>query len=234
MADQNVTMSLDVLPGSLAGITTAAAGFGQLIGSAAVFTKMITKSTSAADSFALTLTAGLGLVAVESSKAFGEFERAMKVAQVVSDQTNRDMSILGKSINEFSVQYRMSIDNMTDGLQTLGRAGLKSVNTQIEVLETGLGAAKLSGLELNNVLEKIVQTTSLLGGELKSTDFGRQVEDVTDKMIATSMTAPITMEDVVQTLSFSGGTAAAGGMNIQNPDKLYDYLGAISAFAQKE
>ena len=233
MADQNVTMSLDVLPGSLAGITTAAAGFGQLIGSAAVFTKMITKSTSAADSFALTLTAGLGLVAVESSKAFGEFERAMKVAQVVSDQTNRDMSILGKSINDFSVQYRMSIDNMTDGLQTLGRAGLKSVNTQIEVLETGLGAAKLSGLELNNVLEKIVQTTSLLGGELKSTDFGRQVEDVTDKMIATSMTAPITMEDVVQTLSFSGGTAAAGGMNIQNPDKLYDYLGAISAFAQK-
>lgn len=233
MADQNVTMSLDVLPGSLAGITTAAAGFGQLIGSAAVFTKMITKSTSAADSFALTLTAGLGLVAVESSKAFGEYERAMKVAQVVSDQTNRDMQKLGRSINDFSVQYRMSIDNMTDGLQTLGRAGLKSVNTQIDVLETGLGAAKLSGLELNNVLEKIVQTTSLLGGEIKSTDFGSQVQDVTDKMIATSMTAPITMEDVVQTLSFSGGTAAAGGMNIQNPDKLYDYLGAISAFAQK-
>ena len=233
MADQNVTMSLDVLPGSLAGITTAAAGFGQLIGSAAVFTKMVTKSTSAADSFALTLTAGLGLVAVESSKAFGEFERAMKIAQAVSGQTSRDMSQLGNKINELSVDYRMSIDKMTDGLQTLGRAGLKSVNTQLDVLETGLGAAKLSGIELNDVLEKIVQTTSLLGGDIKSTNFSAQVTDVTDKIIATSMTAPIDMNDVVQTLSFSGGTAAAGGMNIQNPDALYDYLGAISAFAQK-
>lgn len=233
MADGDVSIALDVLPGSMAGITTAAAGFGQLIGSAAVFTKMVTKSTSAADSFAMTMTAGLGLVAVESANAAGEFERAMKVAQVVSNATARDMDVLTNKVNQFSVSYRMSIDKMTDGLQTLGRAGLKSVNTQIEVLETGLGAAKLSGLELNDVLEKIVQTTSLLGGEIKSTNFGSQVEDVSNKILATSMTAPINMNDVVQTLSFSGGTAAAGGINIQNPDALYDYLGAISSFAQK-
>ena len=127
----------------------------------------------------------------------------------------------------------MGIEDITDGLQTLGRAGLGSLDTQISVLETGLSAAKLSGLELSKVLQDIVQTTSLLGGDITSVSFGSQADALTNKILATSMTAPINMNDIVQTLSYSGGTAAAAGINIENEDALYDYLGTVSAFARK-
>lgn len=233
MARENVTMALNVVPGTLAGITAVQAGIGQVAGSIGQFTNRLTRATDASHGLVLALGAGLTLAMAEAAQAYGEFERGLKIAQAVASQTNKDISILSQQATKFSVSYRMGIDEITKGLQTLGRAGLSSVNTQIDVLNTGLGAAKLSGLELNEVLEKLVSTTSLLGGDITSTHFAQELQGVSDKIIATSMTAPIDMSDIVQTLSFSGGTAAAGGINIQNPEALYDYLGSISAFAQK-
>lgn len=233
MARENVTMALNVVPGTLAGITAVQAGIGQVAGSIGQFTNRLTRATDASHGLVLALGAGLTLAMADAAQAYGEFERGLKIAQAVASQTNKDISILSQQATKFSVSYRMGIDEITKGLQTLGRAGLSSVNTQVDVLNTGLGAAKLSGLELNEVLEKLVSTTSLLGGDITSTHFAQELQGVSDKIIATSMTAPIDMSDIVQTLSFSGGTAAAGGINIQNPEGLYDYLGSISAFAQK-
>lgn len=231
--NEHVGITLDVLPGTFGGITAALGGFNELVGAASMLSTAIGRSSDAITS--MTLTAGLAIAGLgyESAKAAGEVERAMKIVQSVSGQTSSQISVLTQQANEFSVRYKMGIDEITDGLVTLGRAGLSSVNTQLDTMKAGLEAAKVTGLELDEVLNKIVQTTSLLGGDINSSSFGQQTQNMTTKLLATSQTAPIDMNDVVQTLSYSGGTAAAGGINIYNEDALYDYLGAIAAFGQK-
>ena len=233
MVNEHVGITLDVLPGTMAGITAALGGFNELVAATSMFASAVGKSTSVVDSMVLTLGVGLAGAAWESAKAFGELERGMKIVQAVSGQTSSQISVLTNKANEFSVKYKMGIDDMTAGLQTLGRAGLSSVNNQIDTLQAGLQAAKIQGMGLDDALNKIVQTTALLGGDIQASDFGQQAQALTDKLLATAMSAPIDLNDVVQTLSYSGGTAAAAGINIQNPDALYDYLGTISAFAQK-
>ena len=232
-SNERVGITLDVLPGTFAGVTAALGGFNELVAATSQFSTAIAKSTSVVDAMTLTLGVALAGAAWESAKAFGELERGMKIVQAVSGQTSSQISILTQKANEFSVKYKLGIDDITAGLQTLGRAGLSNVNTQLDTMQAGLQAAKIQGMELNDALEKIVATTALLGGDLKSANFGQQAEKLTSQLLSTAMTAPIDMNDVVQTLSYSGGTAAAAGINIQNDDALYDYLGAISAFAQK-
>lgn len=232
-SNERVGITLDVLPGTFAGVTAALGGFNELVAATSMFSKAIADSTSVIDAMTLTLGVALAGAAWESAKAFGELERGMKIVQAVSGQTSSQIGILTEKANEFSVTYKLGIDDITAGLQTLGRAGLSNVNTQLDTMQAGLQAAKIQGMELNDALEKIVATTALLGGDLKSANFGQQAEKLTSQLLSTAMTAPIDMNDVVQTLSYSGGTAAAAGINIQNDDALYDYLGAISAFAQK-
>lgn len=231
--NESVGITLDVLPGTLGGITAALGGFNELVAATSLVTSAVAESTSAVDSMLLTLGVGLVGAGAEAAKAAGEVTQAMKIVQSVSGQTSSEISVLTQQANEFSVRYKMGIDEVTEGLQTLGRAGLSSVNTQLDTLKAGMEAAKVTGMELGEVLNKLVQTTSLLGGDINSSSFGLQTQDMASKLLATSQTAPIDVNDVVQTLSYSGGTAAAGGINIYNEDAMYDYLGAIAAFGQK-
>ena len=231
--NESVGITLDVLPGTLGGITAALGGFNELVAATSLVTSAVAQSTSAVDSMLLTLGVGLVGVGARAAKAAGEVTQAMKVVQSVSGQTSSEISVLTQQANEFSVRYKMGIDEVTEGLQTLGRAGLSSVNTQLDTLKAGMEAAKVTGMELGEVLNKLVQTTSLLGGDINSSNFGLQTQDMASKLLATSQSAPIDVNDVVQTLSYSGGTAAAGGINIYNEDAMYDYLGAIAAFGQK-
>lgn len=232
-SNERVGITLDVLPGTFAGVTAAIGGFNELVAATSQFSTAIAQSTSVVDAMTLTLGVALAGAAWESAKAFGELERGMKIVQAVSGQTSSQISVLTQEAGKFSVDFKMGIEDITAGLQTLGRAGLSNVNTQLDTMQAGLQAAKVQGMELNDALEKIVATTALLGGDLKSSSFGAQSQKLTSQILSTAMTAPIDMNDVVQTLSYSGGTAAAAGINIQNEDALYDYLGAISAFAQK-
>lgn len=231
--NESVGITLDVLPGTLGGITAALGGFNELVAATSLVTSAVAQSTSAVDSMLLTLGVGLVGAGAEAAKAAGEVTQAMRIVQSVSGQTSSEISVLTQQANEFSVRYKMGIDEVTEGLQTLGRAGLSSVNTQLDTLKAGMEAAKVTGMELGEVLNKLVQTTSLLGGDINSSNFGLQTQDMASKLLATSQSAPIDVNDVVQTLSYSGGTAAAGGINIYNEDAMYDYLGAIAAFGQK-
>ena len=199
-------------------------------------------STTAATSFGTVdaiLVSGTALLAsftAQAAEAYGEFEQGMKIVQTVSGQTGYAIDELTNKANEMSIAYRTSIGDITDGLQTLGRAGLNSAETQLEVLESGLQTAKLEGRALNGVLEEIIQNTAMLGGDLKSVDFGAQSEYLNSRLVATSMTAPITSHDISQTLQYAGGTAAAAGANLESAEgkrKLDDLLGTVAAFAQK-
>ena len=235
-ANEEVTMMMSVVPGAMTGISTMMSGLVSINNVFLDMTRQIDATFGLIDSSIVTAGTVVAQLGFKAAEAFGEFEQGMKVVQMVSNQTAADMDILKQKANEFSVSYRTDIDQITEGLQTLGRAGLNSAAEQTEVLQNGLSTAKLESRELNSVLEELIQNTSLLGGDLKSSDFGEVSSYLNDLLVATSMTAPITTHDVSETLKYSGGIAAAAGANVNTDEGkalLEDYMAAIAAFAQK-
>ena len=236
MAGGNVEMMVSVVPGTMTGFASLNAGLASINNAFLNMTQAISDNFGLVDTAIITSGVVIAQVAADAMKAFGDFEQSMKIVQMVSGQTADDISFLGQKANEFAVQYRVDIDQITEGLQTLGRAGLNSASEQTEVLQNGLSTAKLEARDLNGVLEELIQNTALLGGDLKTSNFGEQSRYVNDLLVATSMTAPITTHDVSETLKYSGGIAAAAGANIESEEGkrlLEDYMGTIAAFAQK-
>ena len=242
MANEELTMSLSVLPGAMTGISTLMAGMVSINNVFMDMTRQIDSTFGLVDATIVTAGTVIAQFGLQAAEAYGQFEQGMKIVQMVSGQTKSDIEQLSQAANQFSVQYRTDIDQITEGLQTLGRAGLNSASEQTEVLQNGLNTAKLEGRDLNGVLEELIQNTALLGGNLKENNFGEDSGYVNDLLVATSMSAPITTHDVSETLKYSGGIAAAAGARVRdeqgNEDEhgkaiLEDYMGAIAAFAQK-
>lgn len=230
---EDVNVNLNILAGAMGGITAIMGGMSALTSTFGEFGTQAVDNFGAIDGLLVTTTALMVSFGVQAAQSFGEFEQGMKIVQAVSGQSSSAIQELTNQANQMSVQYRTAIGDITEGLQTLGRAGLNSAATQIEVLESGLQTAKLEGRNLNGVLEEIIQNTAMLGGDLKSVDFGEQSEYLNSLMVGTSMTAPIDSHDISQTLQYAGGTAAAAGANLENKDKLEDLMGTVAAFAQK-
>lgn len=233
---EDVNVNLNVLSGTMGGISAIMGGMSALTSSFGAIATEAANSFGTLDGLLITSATFISMFAAKSAEAYGEFEQGMKIVQAVSGQTGAAIQQLGEQANQLSVSYHVAIGDITEGLQTLGRAGLNSASEQIEVLESGLQTAKLEGRNLNGVLEELIQNTTMLGGELKSVNFGEQSEYVNSLLVGTSMTAPIDSHDISQTLQYAGGTAAAAGANISSPEgkeKLEDLMGTVAAFAQK-
>lgn len=231
--NEDVNINLNVLAGAMGGITAIMGGMSALTSTFGQFGTTAVDSFGTFDGLLVSATALIGTFALESANAAGEFEQSMKIVQTVSGQTGSAIQQLGEQANQLSVEYRTAIGDITEGLQTLGRAGLNSADSQLQVLESGLQTAKLEGRNLNGVLEELIQNTAMLGGNLDAIDFGSQTEYVNSLLVGTSMTAPINSHDISQTLQYVGGTAAAAGANLEDKEKLEDLMGTIAAFAQK-
>ena len=233
---EDVNVNMNVVSGAMGGVAAITNGMTALAANFSALGSEASRAFGSIDGLMVTSTALIAGFAFESAKAYGEFEQGMQLVQAVSGQTGSAISELSSKATEMSVAYRTSINDITDGLQTLGRAGLNSANEQLDVLESGLQTSKLEGRALNGVLEELIQNTSMLGGDLKSVNFGEQSEYINSLIVGTSMSAPIDSHDVSQTLQYSGGIAAEAGANIRSEEgkkKLEDYMGTVAAFAQK-
>lgn len=231
--NEDVNINLNILAGAMGGITAIAGGMSALTSTFGQFGTTAVDAFGTLDGLVVSAAALVGTFGLQAASAAGEFEQGMKIVQAVSGQTGSAIQQLGEEANKLSVEYRTAIGDITEGLQTLGRAGLNSADSQLEVLESGLQTAKLEGRNLNSVLEELIQNTAMLGGNLDALDFGQQTEYVNSLMVGTSMSAPIDTHDISQTLQYVGGTAAAAGANLEDKEKLEDLMGTIAAFAQK-
>ena len=230
---EDVNINLNVLAGAMGGITAIMGGMSALTSTFGQFGTEAVDNFGAVDGLLVSATALIASFGAQAAQAFGEFEQGMKIVQTVSGQAQYSIQQLGTQANQLSLQYRVAIGDITEGLQTLGRAGLNSASEQLEVLESGLQTAKLEGRNLNGVLEELIQNTAMLGGDLKSSSFGEDTAYLNSLMVGTSMTAPIDSHDISQTMQYAGGTAAAAGANLQDKEKLEDLMGTVAAFAQK-
>ena len=233
MVQEDMNINMSFVAKDMSGIVAAQTNLNQLVGVFSNVGEGIARNVGAIDAAVATAGVSLGILSTQAARAYGEFERGQAIVQTVSGSTNAEMQILGHTAQQFSSEFRMGIDDVNEGLTTLGRAGLTDVNNQIETLRQGFSLAKIEGMNLATALEEIVQTTSLLGGDIQSSDFGMDTEKVTNMLVGTSLSGPLNVNDVVQTLKYVGGTAAAAGANLSNEDLLYDLMGTTSAFAQK-
>lgn len=234
--ETDATIVMNAVPGLTTGITTLITGMASINNQFQIMTSGIQDGFGLVDAAIISTGALIAKLGWDAAQAYGQFEQGMRIVEVVSGETGEAIEQLSQKATEFSIQYRTDINQITDGLQTLGRAGLNSAQEQTEVLQNGLQTAKLEGRELNQVLTEILQNTSLLGGDIRSDQFGEQSSYVNDLLVSTSMTAPITSHDISQTLQYSGGLAATAGANInseEGKDILTDYMATIAAFAQK-
>lgn len=229
----NVQTQMNYVVGNMSGFTAAYTGMDNL--SALISSLMTSYTTMAGTGRAayLSLGAAVSAFGLKSAEAFGEYQRGMNMVKAISNNTNAQMQMLSQSAQQFSSQFRMGIEDINSGLVTLGRAGLTDVNNQIEVLKNGLQVAKISGMDLASTLEDIVTTTSLLGGDIKSNTFGAETKEISNLLVATSLSGPLNVSDVIETLKFAGGSAAAAGATLNNEEGLHDLLGTIGAFSQK-
>ena len=126
------SVMLSVLPGSLGGITASIAGLNELVSVGDQTLSAMGTAIGNVDAAILGLGALFITAGTQAASAAGDFQRSMNIVQAVSGQTNAEISVLTQKAQEFSVSYKMGIDEVTDGLATLGRAGLGSLDTQLE------------------------------------------------------------------------------------------------------
>ena len=241
-SDTEATVMLNVVPGMNTGITAFNAGLSSINAQFQNITDTIGSTFGLMDAMIVSTSAMIVQFGMGAANAFGEFEQGMRIVKAVSQQSGESIAYLQQQAQDFAIQYRTGIDSITEGLQTLGRAGLNSAQEQTEVLEQGLQTAKLEGRELNGVLEEIIQNTSLLGGDVRSDQFGEQAEYLNNLLVGTSLSAPLDTHDISETLKYSGGMVAAAGGTIATDEGyaneagreiVEDYMGAVAAFAQK-
>ena len=189
----------------------------------------LSDAMTTAQSAALTL----GTVAVMGmQKAIGaasEYQAKMAQVKAISGQSDAEVNQLGASAQQLSAKYGMSLDDVTDGLITLGRAGINNAAVQTGVLEEGFKMAKLEGMDLNESLEDLITTTNLLNGstvDMNSSEYSTQVSEMNTKLLTASQVAPLDVKNIIESLQYAGGSAAVSHMDQDNLLATISALGA--------
>ena len=189
----------------------------------------LSDAMTTAQSAALTL----GTIAVMGmQKAIGaasEYQAKMAQVKAISGQSDAEVNQLGASAQQLSAKYGMSLDDITDGLITLGRAGINNAAVQTGVLEEGFKMAKLEGMDLNESLEDLITTTNLLNGstvDMNSSEYSTQVSEMNTKLLTASQVAPLDVKNIIDSLQYAGGSAAVSHMDQDNLLATISALGA--------
>lgn len=234
MADitRNINYKLNFIPGTMGGIAAGVSGLNQFVDLSNEFFRGL-GGINVLDASLVGLAATLLSVQTQAASAFGEFEKGLTSVQAISQELTGNMNTIASASTQLSIQFGKDVNEITAGLETLGRAGLTGLDNQLNTLKDGFNLSTIEGMELNKALETLVQTTTLLGGNMNDLDFSSDVQKVNDLLVGTSMAGPLKVSDVAMTLKYTGGTAAVAGANLEDTDLLEDLMGTIAVFAQR-
>jgi len=122
-SDTEATVMLNVVPGMNTGITAFNAGLSSINAQFQNITDTINSTFGIMDAMIVSTGAMIVQFGMGAANAFGEFEQGMKIVKAVSQQSGESIAYLQQQAQDFAIQYRTGIDSITEGLQTLGRAG---------------------------------------------------------------------------------------------------------------
>lgn len=229
---RDINYKLNFVPGTMGGIAAGISGLNQFVDLSNEFFRGL-GGINVIDASLVGLAATLASVQLQATQAFAEFDEGLASVKAISQELTGNMETISNAANQFSIQFGKDITEITEGLETLGRAGLTGLDNQLNTLQEGFNLSKIEGMELNSALETLVQTTTLLGGNMNDLDFSSDVQTVNDLLVGTSMAGPLEVSDVAMTLKYAGGTAATAGANLEDTDMLEDLMGTIAVFAQR-
>ena len=229
---RDINYKLNFVPGTMGGIAAGISGLNQFVDLSNEFFRGL-GGINVIDASLVGLAATLASVQLQATQAFAEFDEGLASVKAISQELAGNMETISNAANQFSIQFGKDITEITEGLETLGRAGLTGLDNQLNTLQEGFNLSKIEGMELNSALETLVQTTTLLGGNMNDLDFSSDVQTVNDLLVGTSMAGPLEVSDVAMTLKYAGGTAATAGANLEDTDMLEDLMGTIAVFAQR-
>lgn len=229
---RDINYKLNFVPGTMGGIAAGISGLNQFVDLSNEFFRGL-GGINVIDASLVGLAATLGSIQLQATQAFAVFDEGLASVKAISQELTGNMETISNAANQFSIQFGKDITEITEGLETLGRAGLTGLDNQLNTLQEGFNLSKIEGMELNSALETLVQTTTLLGGNMNDLNFSADVEKVNDLLVGTSMAGPLEVSDVAMTLKYAGGTAATAGANLEDTDMLEDLMGTIAVFAQR-
>lgn len=229
---RDINYKLNFVPGTMGGIAAGISGLNQFVDLSNEFFRGL-GGINVIDASLVGLAATLASVQLQATQAFAEFDEGLASVKAISQELTGNMETISNAANQFSIQFGKDVTEITEGLETLGRAGLTGLDNQLNTLQEGFNLSKIEGMELNSALETLVQTTTLLGGNMNDLNFSADVEKVNDLLVGTSMAGPLEVSDVAMTLKYAGGTAATAGANLEDTDMLEDLMGTIAVFAQR-
>ena len=155
-----------------------------------------------------------------------EFDYALKNIEAIAGSTN--MSSLGEQAMAMSNKYGVAVNEMTEGLESLARAGVSAANMP-KVLEEGMKLAKLEGLDLETAMTSLISTTNLLdtsGVNMESPEYADAIAKQNQRIVSTSEVSPIGANDIINTLEHVGGYASSTNLDQEDLFAVIAQLGA--------
>lgn len=109
------------------------------------------------------LTAVYGAGVAASVKVSADYEQAMAKVAAVSGFTEQEMNGLNDTLLNMSKNSIYAPKELAEGLEVLGRAGIKDTNDQITVLESGLALATAEGEDFGTMADGLVNVLYMYG-----------------------------------------------------------------------
>ena len=161
-----------------------------------------------------------------------KFEQQIANVQAIGGESINAMDI-GQAAMQYSNQFGMNINSMTEGLEALARAGLTATDVMSGVLAEGVKLSKLEGIDLEDSINNLISTTNLLAEEdydINSQEYADAVKAMNQHIVSTSESAPINAENIIQSLQHVGGYASA---NKIDQDDLFAVIAQLGAKGTK-
>lgn len=144
-----------------------------------------------------------------------------------------DAQQIGNAAMEYSNKFGMATASMTEGLETLARAGITTTSVMKGVLEEGVKLSKLEGMDLEDSINDLISTTNLLSAEdvdMNAPEYAGMLKTMNQQIVSTSESAPINAQNIIQSLQHVGGYASASGID---QDDLFAVIAQLGARGTK-
>ena len=144
-----------------------------------------------------------------------------------------DAQQIGDAAMEYSNKFGMATASMTEGLESLARAGITTTSVMKGVLEEGVKLSKLEGMDLEDSINDLISTTNLLAPEdvdMNAPEYAEMLKTMNQQIVSTSESAPINAQNIIQSLQHVGGYASASGID---QDDLFAVIAQLGARGTK-
>jgi TP901 family phage tail tape measure protein len=161
------------------------------------------------------LAIGLGFAAKKAVDFEGKMAEVRAVSRGITEEEFRKMELTAKQLGATTA---FTATQAAEGMLLLKKAGFTAMET-IGAIPGVLDAAAASGMNLAETSEFVADTLRVFG--LQAGEAG----DVADILAVTSTSASLTMDDLRESLKFTGFTAAGLGLTLKDTSVI---LGAMA------